>query len=53
MFLIKTIPAWSPPLKSTVRLRTSPKRMLADVSLAAAAMGADPAMLAGEPKTLG
>jgi len=53
MFLIDTVPAWTPPLKSTVRLRTTPKRMLADVSLAASAMGADPVMLRSEPKTLG
>jgi predicted AAA+ superfamily ATPase len=53
MFLLVSVPAWDPPLKSTVRLRTSPKRMLADMSLAAAALGADETALVNDPKTLG
>jgi predicted AAA+ superfamily ATPase len=46
-------PAWSPALKDSATPRKTPKRHLVDPSLAAAAMGATPAKLVLEPKTLG
>ena len=45
--------AWHPALCSPVRLRQSPKRHLADPSLVAALLGANPVSLANDPKTLG
>lgn len=53
MFFIDDIPAWSPALRSPVRIRSQAKRHLVDPSLAAAAMGATPSALIGELKTLG
>jgi predicted AAA+ superfamily ATPase len=53
LFLLRDIPAWEPALKSTVRLRTSPKRILADASLAANALGAIPRALEADPKLTG
>lgn len=53
VFFVDGIPAWSPALRSPVRIRAAAKRHLADPSLAAAALGATPAALAGDPKTLG
>lgn len=47
------IPAWSPALRSPVRLRESAKRHLADPSLAAAALGATSKTLLDDFKTLG
>ena len=51
--VIDDVPAWHPDLRSPVRLRRSPKRHLADPSLAVALLGANPASLASDPKTLG
>lgn len=53
MHVVDDIPAWSPALRSPIRLRESAKRHLADPSIAAAAMGADPVSLSRDPKTLG
>lgn len=53
MFFVDDIPAWSPALRSPVRIRAAAKRHLADPSLAAAALGATPVSLMGELKTLG
>jgi len=53
LFLLRDIPAWEPALKSTVRLRTTPKRILADASLAVSALGADCKALESDPKLLG
>lgn len=47
------VPAWSPAMRSPARLRESPKRHLADPSLAAAALGATPESLLEDFKTLG
>jgi predicted AAA+ superfamily ATPase len=47
------IPAWSPALRSPVRLREAPKRILVDPSLAVAALHADVDSLTSEPKTTG
>ncbi|MDR0522990.1 MAG: DUF4143 domain-containing protein [Candidatus Methanoplasma sp.] len=45
--------AWSPSLRSKTRARTSPKLHLTDPSLAAAAIGASPRALMGDPRTAG
>lgn len=51
--VVDDIPAWYPALRSPVRLRQAPKRHLSDPSLAASLLGADPASLISDPKTLG
>lgn len=53
IYVADDVPAWNPALRSPVRLRSSAKRHLADVSLAVAALGADEASLSRDPKTLG
>lgn len=53
LFVIEDQPAWSPALRSRAILRSAPKRQLADPSLAAAALGANPARLLADPETLG
>jgi predicted AAA+ superfamily ATPase len=53
MYLIEEIPAWSPAVRSPIRVRTSPKRMLADPSLAVAALGLTPDTLLADLKTFG
>jgi predicted AAA+ superfamily ATPase len=53
LFLLRDIPAWGPALKSTVRLRVTPKRVLADASLAVSALGASVKSLAADPKLFG
>ena len=50
---VRDIPAWSPAMRSPVRLRESRKHHLADPSLAAAALGATPDALLSDFKTLG
>lgn len=51
--VVDDIPAWYPALRSPVRLRQAPKRHLADPSLAVSLLGASPASLTSDPKTLG
>lgn len=54
LFIIEDQPAWKPALRSRIHLRSTPKRHLADPSLAAAALGTDPDRLCGpEIETLG
>lgn len=53
VFLVDDIPAWSPALRSPVRMRSAAKRHMADPSLAAAALGATPDSLVADTKTLG
>ena len=53
LFVLEEQPAWSVRLRSRAALRRSPKRHLADPSLAAAILGTDPDRLMGEPDTLG
>ena len=48
LYLIDDQAAWSPRLRSRVRLVATPKRHLADPSLAIAALGATPERLLGE-----
>jgi uncharacterized protein len=47
LFLIEDQPSWKPALRSRVRLAATPKRHLADPSLAVAALGATPRRLLG------
>ena len=53
MFFVCDIPAWSPALRSPVRIRSASKHHLADPSLAVAALGATPESLMGDLKTMG
>jgi uncharacterized protein len=53
VFVIEDLPPWSPALRSRSLLRSSPIRHFVDPSLAAAALGAGPDRLLGDPKTLG
>jgi len=53
MFFVDDVPAWSPALRSPVRIRSSLKHHLVDPSLAAAALGASVDSLLSDPKTLG
>lgn len=46
-------PSWGQHLRSTVPVRKAPKRHLVDPSLAAAALGATPKGLIGDPETFG
>jgi predicted AAA+ superfamily ATPase len=53
LHVLVEIPAWAPALRSPVRLRSSPKRILCDPSLAAAGLHATQATLAADRKTMG
>ena len=48
LMVVEDQPAWRTHLRSSVTLRTSPKRHFTDVSLAAAALGATPDALLGD-----
>lgn len=47
LFLIEDQPSWKPQLRSRIRLAATPKRHLADPSLAVAALGTTPQRLLG------
>lgn len=53
MFLTDDQPAFSPNIRSSVRVKQQPKRHLADPSLSAALLGATPERLMGDLDTLG
>ena len=53
IFLIDEIPAWNPDLRSKVRIRSAPKRIFCDPSLAVAALGAGQGQLLQDLKTFG
>ncbi|MGD9696090.1 MAG: ATP-binding protein [Thermoleophilia bacterium] len=53
MMIVDEIPAWDPSLRSSSRLTATPKRMLADPSLAAALLDASTGRLARDLHTLG
>lgn len=53
VFVLEEQPAWTPHIRSKVRLRVSPKWHFVDPSLAAAALGANVDQLLGDLPTLG
>ncbi|MCL1835620.1 MAG: DUF4143 domain-containing protein [Oscillospiraceae bacterium] len=53
IYVIEEQEAWTPSLRSRSRVRSTPKRHFTDPSLAAAALGATPGILAGDLKTAG
>lgn len=53
LFIVEPQQAWSPTLRSRARVRTSPKLHLVDPALTAAALGAGPAQLRSDLRTLG
>ena len=53
LHVVEEIPQWFPELRDKLRLRKTPKRMLADPSIAVSALRARPADLARDPRTLG
>lgn len=53
LYFVQEIPAWSPNVRSSTRIRSAPKRHLADPSLAAAALGFSTKGLMEDTKTLG
>ena len=53
LYVIEEIPQWFPELRDKLRLRKAPKRMLADPSIAVAALRANSNDLARDPRTLG
>ena len=53
LFIIEDMDAWNPNLRSKAAIQTSPTRHFADVSLAAAALGAGPDALLKDKNTFG
>ncbi len=53
LFVIEPLPAFSAHLRSSARLRRTPKRYFADPALAVAALGASPAALGRDLRTMG
>ncbi|MCL1808645.1 MAG: DUF4143 domain-containing protein [Clostridiales bacterium] len=53
LYVVEEIPQWFPELRNKLRLRKTPKRMVADPSIAVSALKADPNSLARDPRTLG
>ena len=53
LFVIDEIPGWQPSLRSRARIRTSPKRMFTDPSLAVAALRIGPENLVYDLNTFG
>lgn len=53
LFVIEPLPAFSAHLRSSARLRRTPKRYFADPALAVAALGASPAALGRDLQTMG
>lgn len=53
LFVIEPLPAWPSHLRSSARLRTTPKRYFVDPALAVAALGASPPALSRDLQTMG
>ena len=53
LYVIEEIPGWKPDIRSRARVRTSPKRIFSDPSLAAAALNAEPEKLMFDLNTFG
>ncbi|MDR0523131.1 MAG: DUF4143 domain-containing protein [Candidatus Methanoplasma sp.] len=52
-YIIDDVPAWNPSVRSRTAMRASPKRDLADPSIAALYLGVTPDSFAGDLKTFG
>ncbi len=52
LWILDTVPAWTPTRNSFNRLASAPKHQLCDPALAARLVGADPAALLGDPRAL-
>lgn len=52
-YLVCSVPGWAPPARSPKRVRTKPKRYLADPSLAVAALGMSPDSLISDWQAFG
>jgi predicted AAA+ superfamily ATPase len=53
IFVVEDVPAWNASTRSKVAIRTSPKRQMADPSLAAAVLGLDAAGIMKDFRTFG
>lgn len=53
LFFLEELPGWDAPIRSKSRLRTKPKRYLADPSLACALLGAGPERLLSDNQLMG
>ena len=53
MMVLDEVPAWDPSIRSSKRLTSTPKRHLADPSLAAAVLGMSPARMLDDLETTG
>jgi len=53
MMIVDEVPAWDPSVRSSKRLTTAPKRLLADPSLAAALLRMSPARMLADLNTTG
>ena len=53
LFVVQDIPAWSPAVRSATVIRRSPKRGLADPSIAVASLGLSPQTLETDLRTFG
>lgn len=53
IFIVENMPAWNPNLRSRTAVRTSPTRYFSDPSIAVQALGAGPAALVKDTRTLG
>ena len=53
MFMIDPVPGWAPAARDPRRVQTKPRRYFADPSIAASALGMNPAALIGDWQTFG
>lgn len=53
LFVVEDLQAWTPSMRSKARVRSTPKRNLADPSISAAALGARPEGLLNDMSTFG
>jgi predicted AAA+ superfamily ATPase len=53
IFVLAELHGWAPDIRAKARMRTSPKRYLADPSLTVAALGTTPEQFSGDPATPG
>jgi predicted AAA+ superfamily ATPase len=53
IFVLEEVPGWAPAARAKARMRTNPKRYLADPSLVAASLGLTPERMAADHATFG